>query len=421
MAQARQVVKYTFLKVEAPVLSWPAQERVAAVREFTELLEAGPTGETLLAYSTVGLRGDCDLLIWQAADTVDAIQRAESQWRATRLGPYLRVAHSFLAMMKPSPYLGRHKHPDQEGRRTRLKPAGGRYLFVYPMVKKRIWYRLPYERRKAMMVEHFAIGHRYPQVKINTAYSFGLDDQEFVVAFECDEPAAFLDLVMELRESQASRYTERETPIFTCVLMPPAAALQLVRRLGVDGAVLFADIMLPVAFGLGVDLQLVDGVGPVLDHPLRSQADIDRLQARPAGEAVPFVLETIKLLRRQLDPSVAVIGFSGAPFTLAGYLIEGKPSREFLATKTMMYSQPSLWEALMQRLSRLVLEYLLAQVEAGAQIVQVFDSWVGCLSPADYRRYVLPHMAGIFSGLRRGGAPSIHFGTGTAGILSLMR
>src|SRR5256885_9449570 len=95
-------------------------------------------------------------------------------------------------MMRRSPYLGRHKHPDREGRRTRLKPVGGRYLFVYPMWKKRVWYRLPYERRKAMMVEHFAIGHRYPQVKINTAYSFGLDDQEFVVAFECDEPAAFL-------------------------------------------------------------------------------------------------------------------------------------------------------------------------------------------------------------------------------------
>jgi len=189
----------------------------------------------------------------------------------------------------------------------------------------------------------------------------------------------------------------------------------------VDGAVLFADIMLPVAFGLGVELKLVDGVGPVLDHPLRSQADIDRLQARPPGEAVPFVLQTIKRLRRELDPSVALIGFSGAPFTLAGYLIEGKPSREFLATKTMMYSEPALWDALMTRLSRLVLDYLLAQVEAGAQIVQVFDSWVGCLSPADYRRYVLPHMAGIFSGLRRGGAPSIHFGTGTAGILSLMR
>jgi uroporphyrinogen decarboxylase len=179
--------------------------------------------------------------------------------------------------------------------------------------------------------------------------------------------------------------------------------------------------MLPVAFGLGVDLQLVDGVGPVVERPIRAQADIDRLQARPSGEAVPFVLETIKLLRRELDPSVAVIGFSGAPFTLAGYMIEGKPSREFLATKTMMYAQPALWDALMTRLSALVLDYLMAQVEAGAQVVQVFDSWVGSLSPADYRRYVLPHMSGIFSGLRRGGAPSIHFGTGTAGILSLMR
>jgi chlorite dismutase len=232
MTEARQAVKYTFLKVDAAALRWPVEEREAAVREFTDLLEVSPTAEALLTYSTVGLRGDCDLLIWHAAQAVDAIQRAESQWRATRLGPNLTVAHSFLAMMRPSPYLGRHKHPDQEGRRTRLKPAGGRYLFVYPMVKKRVWYRLPYERRKAMMVEHFAIGHRYPQVKINTAYSFGLDDQEFVVAFECDEPAAFLDLVMELRESQASRYTERETPIFTCVRMAPADALQLALGLG---------------------------------------------------------------------------------------------------------------------------------------------------------------------------------------------
>src|SRR2546430_9818701 len=125
MAEPGQVVRYAYLKVEAPFLSWPADDREAAVREFTGLLEAGPTGETLLAYSTVGLRGDCDLLIWQAADSVDAIQRAESQWRATRLGPYLRVAHSFLAMMKPSPYLGRHKHPDHEGPPTRPQPAGG--------------------------------------------------------------------------------------------------------------------------------------------------------------------------------------------------------------------------------------------------------------------------------------------------------
>src|SRR5260370_11227750 len=205
--------------------------------------------------------------------------------------------------------------------------------------------------------------------------------------------------------------------LFTICQNPELCAevtLQPVRRLGVDGAVLFADIMLPVAFGLGVELQLVDGVGPVVERPIRSQADIDRLQARPPGEAVPFVLETIKLLRRELDPAVAAIGFSGAPFTLAGYLIEGKPSREFLTTKTMMDEEPALWDPLMTRLSGLVLEYLLAQVEAGAQIVQLFDSWVGCLSPADYRRYAMPHVSGIFSGLRRGGGPSVPFGPGTA-------
>src|SRR2546425_11735962 len=185
--------------------------------------------------------------------------------------------------------------------------------------------------------------------------------------------------------------------------------MQPVRRLGVDGAILFADIMLPVAFGLGVDLQLVDGVGPVVQQPIRTRQDIDRLRRQTAAESVPFVLETIRILRRELDPSVAVIGFAGAPFTLAGYLIEGKPSREFLATKSLMYAEPALWDALMARLSALVIDYLVAQVEAGAQVVQVFDSWVGCLSPADYRRYVLPHMAGIFSGLRRGGGPPRSF------------
>src|SRR6266568_3279235 len=197
--------------------------------------------------------------------------------------------------------------------------------------------------------------------------------------------------------------------LFTICQNPELCAevtMQPVRRLGVDGAVLFADIMLPVAFGLGVDLQLVDGVGPVVPQPIRSKEDIDRLRVRTPAESVPFVLQTIKLLRRQLDPSVAVIGFSGAPFTLAGYLIEGKPSREFLTTKRLMYAEPALWDMLMARLSGLVVDYLLAQVDAGAQVVQVFDSWVGCLSPMDYRRYVLPSMTRIFAGLQRAGVPS---------------
>src|SRR5919204_185892 len=192
--------------------------------------------------------------------------------------------------------------------------------------------------------------------------------------------------------------------LFTICQRPELCAevtMQPVRRLGVDGAVLFADIMLPVAFGLGVDLRLVDGVGPVVEQPIRSQADIDRLQQRAAADAMPFVLETIRLLRRDLDPSVAMIGFAGAPFTLAGYLIEGKPSRDFLMTKAMMYNEPALWQALMARLSSLVLDYLVAQIDAGAQLVQLFDSWVGALSPDDYRRYVLPYTAPIFAGLAR--------------------
>jgi uroporphyrinogen decarboxylase len=220
------------------------------------------------------------------------------------------------------------------------------------------------------------------------------------------------------------RKIREQYDLFTICQRPELCAevtSQPVRRLGVDGAVLFADIMLPVAFGLGVDLQLVEGVGPVVAQPIRRRADIDRLQRRTADEAVPFVLETIRLLRAELDPSVALIGFSGAPFTLAGYLIEGKPSRDFLKTKAMMYAEPALWEALMTRLAELVLDYLLAQVRAGAQIVQLFDSWVGALSPDDYRRFVLPHSAAILAGLSRAGAPSIHFATGAAGLLPLLK
>lgn len=222
----RQFVKYTFWKVDATALRWPDGERATAADELASILDQRAASGTLLTYSTVGLRGDADILVWQAADEVEQIQQAESSWRGTILGPHLQTAHSFLAMMRPSPYLGRHRHPDQEGRRTRLKPAGQRYLFVYPMWKKRSWYRLPYERRKAMMIEHFAIGHRYPQVKINTAYSFGLDDQEFVVAFETANLADFLDLVMELRETQASAYTLRDTPTFTCLNRDLGEALE---------------------------------------------------------------------------------------------------------------------------------------------------------------------------------------------------
>jgi uroporphyrinogen decarboxylase len=211
--------------------------------------------------------------------------------------------------------------------------------------------------------------------------------------------------------------------LLSIVAEPELAAevtLQPVRRLGVDAAVLFADIMLPVIHGLGVPVRLVESVGPVIDQPVRQRSDIERLRSVPAQEGAAFVLEAIRLVRRELGPEQAVIGFSGAPFTLAGYLIEGKPSREFVRTKTMMYSEPHLWDALMERLTVMVLDYLRAQLAAGADLVQVFDSWVGCLSPQDYDRYVFPYMKRIFDPLR-GSATTIHFGTGTASLLPAMR
>jgi uroporphyrinogen decarboxylase len=199
--------------------------------------------------------------------------------------------------------------------------------------------------------------------------------------------------------------------------------LQPVRRLGVDAAILFSDITAPL-IAIGVDLELTDGVGPVVARPIRHRRDVTRLrELDPAGD-VPHVLEAIRLLRRELDPMhVALIGFAGAPFTLAGYLIEGRPSRDFARTKQLMYSEPALWDELMDRLARIVIAYVQGQIVAGAQAIQIFDSWVGCLSPRDYARYVQPHMRHIFAALTPPETipvPLIHFGTGTATLLESM-
>ncbi len=194
--------------------------------------------------------------------------------------------------------------------------------------------------------------------------------------------------------------------------------LQPVRRLGVDAAILFSDIMQPLE-AIGVELELVEGVGPVVASPLRTATDVERLRPLEPAADLPFVLRTIGLLRRELAPQTALIGFVGAPFTLAGYLIEGKPSREFVRAKQMMYAEPALWDALMARLTAIVTVYAQAQVAAGAQALQVFDSWVGALSPRDYDRYIHPHMRRIFDALA-GSVPLIHFGTGTAALLERM-
>ena len=192
--------------------------------------------------------------------------------------------------------------------------------------------------------------------------------------------------------------------------------LMPVRELGVDGAVLFADIMLPLE-PMGVGLRIEPEVGPLIDRPIRSAAEVAALRPFDAAE-VSFTLEAIRLVKRELDGAAGVIGFSGAPFTLACYLIEGRPSRDFATAKAFMYREPAAWHDLMARLSVMVVAYLRAQVDAGADVVQLFDSWAGGLGPADYGEFVQPHVRRIFAGLRD--VPTIHFGTGTAALLELL-
>jgi uroporphyrinogen decarboxylase len=196
--------------------------------------------------------------------------------------------------------------------------------------------------------------------------------------------------------------------------------LQPMRRMPLDAAVMFADIMLPLV-GVGLDLELVDNVGPVIRHPIRDAAGVRSLRPIEPEVDVPFVLETVRLVKNELGPERAVIGFAGAPFTLASYLIEGRPSREFALTKTLMYGEPDLWHELMNRLTSIMTAYLRAQVAAGVDALQLFDSWVGALSPLDYAEYVEPYSRRIFSALAPTGVPMIHFGTNTAGLLDLMK
>jgi uroporphyrinogen decarboxylase len=193
--------------------------------------------------------------------------------------------------------------------------------------------------------------------------------------------------------------------------------LMPIEAFGVDAAVMFADIMLPLE-PMGVELEIQPDVGPIIHNPIRSAADVDRLRLFEPEDGVRFVLDAIRLVSRELAGRRGVIGFSGAPFTLACYMIEGRPSREFALAKSFMYREPAAWHALMAKLSEVIVRYLRAQIGAGAQVVQIFDSWVGALGPADYERYVQPHVRPIFDALAQ--VPTIHFGTQTAALLELM-
>jgi uroporphyrinogen decarboxylase len=215
----------------------------------------------------------------------------------------------------------------------------------------------------------------------------------------------------------------RERIAFLDLCRTPEVAAEVtvlpVDKLGVDAAILFADILLLVE-PLGVGLEFSRGEGPVIRRPVRSAADVERLVERDPAETVPFVFETVRRARAALGDRVPLIGFAGAPFTVASYLVEGGASRDYLETKRLMYREPGAWQALLTLLARTTARYLNGQIAAGAQAVQLFDSWVGALGPDDYRAFALPYTRAILRSLTPG-VPVIHFGTGTAGLLEAIR
>ena len=215
-AVARQFVNFMFFRADRSFRSESAEVKAEAKREFAAIVQKYTGPMIILPYSTVGLKAGLDFMLWRIGYDIEPFQQMVADINKSVLGRFLDVPNSYLAMTKHSQYVDEHVHEGQEGRRLRIVPGKRPYLFVYPFVKTRDWYLLPMGERQRIMNEHIAIGHKYPRVKINTTYSFGLDDQDFVVAFEADQPAEFLDLVQELRETESSKYTVRDTPMYTC-------------------------------------------------------------------------------------------------------------------------------------------------------------------------------------------------------------
>jgi chlorite dismutase len=222
---ARQLVSFCFYRVDP---AWRRQARSAKTKQGGELqgvINRFAKRLMVLTYSLVGLKPDVDFLIWRVGNRLEELQEMSGAVRQTAMGGYLTMPYSYLSMTKRSTYVDK-LDPDHQDRRRFITPAHSKYLFIYPFVKTREWHQLPQEQRQAMMDEHIRVGNKYPSVRLHTTYSFGLDDQEFVVAFESDKPQDFLDLVMELRATKASGYTLRDTPIFTAVAKPFADILK---------------------------------------------------------------------------------------------------------------------------------------------------------------------------------------------------
>ena len=222
-----ELYRYLTLAVTPEWRRLDERERAAQKREFADA--ASREGVTVHAYSLVGTRADADLLLWCVAEELELLRELEARLAATSLWTYATRPYAYLAARRRSPYLGEHAHAESEHARGAAGPVGDKpYVVVYPMTKKRSWYALPHEERTRIMGAHFAVGHRYPDVRIHTGYSFGIDDNEFVVAFEAPDPRDFLALVADLRETESSAYTERETPIFVGAAMPLTDALDLI-------------------------------------------------------------------------------------------------------------------------------------------------------------------------------------------------
>ena len=224
-AVKRQFVNFAFYKLDPAFRRLDEHEKNQARSDFLNVCTAAKPGLMCLTYSTVGLRPDADFLLWRIGNSSDEFQAQSALINKTRLAGYLSTPYSFVSMTKRSQYIDKLDPFHTAESRTHIIPGKRKYLFVYPFVKTREWYIMEPEKRQEVMDIHIRVGNEFPSVKLNTTYSFGLDDQDFVVAFETDEPKDFLDLVMKLRETKSSLYTQRDTPIFTCVQMPMGEVL----------------------------------------------------------------------------------------------------------------------------------------------------------------------------------------------------
>ena len=228
MREGRQFLRYTFFKLLPSWREASEEESAACKSELKAIIERYSSRIIVKAFSLLGTRGDVDFMLWTISERLEDFQELVSEMLKSSIGKYLKLPYSYLSMTRRSEYIREHVHAGQEGDSLKRVPGNAKYLFVYPFIKKREWYGLPMEERHRMMMDHIRIGHKYPSVKINTSYSFGLDDQEFVLSFESDYPSDFLELVMDLRSSDASKYTAVETPLFTCISVSSDELLQLI-------------------------------------------------------------------------------------------------------------------------------------------------------------------------------------------------